>query len=267
MFNTITSPFSSGRRRYIMVLLPILSFLMVYVFVYSQIAILPKGLSFNLKRAHFSFLSDGIAAIASDFPTYSIFNKALSFNRSQFNSNPTTSSLTLRRDRVIAYLVTKNRVDELSISLESLFRYYNDRFRFHVLLFHETGFNVQRAKESIGKRISNERLDLLEFHQVIGFDEFPPGFDIRDNVEQAKRENIPDSWRYPGYHHMCSFWFRKLFLQPRMASVEYYMRLDTDSMIRAPIDYDLFDFVHQTGNDEFHFFNTENTVQYTCKYV
>ena len=225
---------SSGRRYFLVTMLILcLSFIFTCVFFSNLvIEIIPFS---SIKRALSLSLSRDWEA--SDFPTF--------FESPSFSSNYSTSSL--RRDRVIAYLIDQQRIDELSRSLENLFRYYNDRFRFPVLLFHDAVFNVQQAKNTIIKKISNERVELLEFHEVIGFTDFPPGFDIGDNVEKAKRENVQDWWRYPGYNHMISFWWRKVLLQPRMATVEYYMRLDSDSTIRAPINYDLFEFVHQKG--------------------
>ena len=68
---------------------------------------------------------------------------------------------------------------------------------------------------------------------------FPP--EMPKNLEPVR--GIHSSSLYPGYHQMCAFWFRKIFLQPRMQNVSYYWRLDTDSFIISDITYDVFKFL------------------------
>lgn len=234
-----------AHRCYLSPLLLLGFFAIIFVFTISKIVPVSQRFSRLLNHNFSSTIWNGIEDANINF--LSAFSLTKLQNRPDDLSYNYSFKTSLRRDRVIAYLIHQKRIDELSLSLESLFRHYNDRFQYSILLFHETGFQVKGAKEAIGKRIGDDRSALLEFHEIIGFSQFPPGFDIGDDVEKAKRENVPDAWRYPGYHHMCSFWFRKLLLQPRMSSVEYVMRLDSDSTIRAPITYDLFDYVHLKG--------------------
>lgn len=52
---------------------------------------------------------------------------------------------------------------------------------------------------------------------------------------------------YVGYHHMCRFFADQIFKHPRIRSLTYYMRLDTDSYILEPLCYDPIDKVHRAG--------------------
>jgi len=43
---------------------------------------------------------------------------------------------------------------------------------------------------------------------------------------------------------MCSFFATEIFSYPRLRDVTYYMRLDTDSLLTAPLCYGPFEVVH-----------------------
>ncbi|KAF9507659.1 glycosyltransferase family 15 protein [Hydnum rufescens UP504] len=72
-------------------------------------------------------------------------------------------------------------------------------------------------------------------------------------VHWSLPEGIPDnvtlvdpvqagSW--PGYHHMCAFFAANIFSHPALEGYTYYLRLDTDSFIEAPLCYDPFEVMH-----------------------
>ena len=46
---------------------------------------------------------------------------------------------------------------------------------------------------------------------------------------------------------MASWYFSEIFAHPRVAALEYYARLDTDSKVTSPIRYDLFAFMRDNG--------------------
>lgn len=48
-----------------------------------------------------------------------------------------------------------------------------------------------------------------------------------------------------GYHHMCAFFFARIFEHPRLVSTTYYMRMDTDSYILSPLCQDPFEIMHR----------------------
>ena len=50
-----------------------------------------------------------------------------------------------------------------------------------------------------------------------------------------------------GYGHMAAWYFGEIFAHPRVAGLDFYARLDTDSKITSPIRYDLFAFMRDNG--------------------
>ncbi len=46
---------------------------------------------------------------------------------------------------------------------------------------------------------------------------------------------------------MASWYFGEIFAHPRIAGLDFYARLDTDSKITSPIRYDLFAFMRNNG--------------------
>ena len=43
---------------------------------------------------------------------------------------------------------------------------------------------------------------------------------------------------------MCAFFSAPIFTEPRLQNVTYYMRLDTDSLIKEPLCYDPSEVMH-----------------------
>lgn len=143
-----------------------------------------------------------------------------------------------RSERVICFLTKRSGLDDLKRSLHFLFANFNDRFGYPVLVFHTGDLPHELLDREMAGTLNERQRALLEAHEVKDFMEFPPGYD-------QKLGPIPNPFytsRYPGYHQMCAFWFRKVFLQPRMRHVEYYWRFDTDSYLLSDVRYDVFGF-------------------------
>ena len=49
-----------------------------------------------------------------------------------------------------------------------------------------------------------------------------------------------------GYQHMSRFWTKGIFEQPLVKELQYYMRLDTDSLILSPV-FDIFEDAARRG--------------------
>lgn len=63
------------------------------------------------------------------------------------------------------------------------------------------------------------------------------------------RSQIVAGEHFPKYQRISAFWFRGVFLQSRLQSVKYIMRLDTESRLLGTIEYDLFDYMESTKID------------------
>ena len=149
----------------------------------------------------------------------------------QHNSSP--------NERVVVYLAQKGRLPHLRASLYLLFKNFIDRFKYQIVIFHSGDMTWNLLMKSLIGILNKDQIKFLELHEVKDYWEFPPGY-VKDFIPVW-----PDS--YPNYHQMCAFWFRKIFLHPRMQTVSYYWRLDTDSFLLSHIDYDLFEFLFKNN--------------------
>lgn len=61
--------------------------------------------------------------------------------------------------------------------------------------------------------------------------------------------NGPVAWGHPGfsmgYRHMCRFFSGEMYRQPSIREYDYYLRLDTDSFIHTPLNYDIFEWAKE----------------------
>ena len=61
--------------------------------------------------------------------------------------------------------------------------------------------------------------------------------------------NGPLGWGHPGftmgYRHMCRFFSGHMYTFDILKNYDYYMRLDTDSFIHTPLNYDIFEWAKE----------------------
>lgn len=78
------------------------------------------------------------------------------------------------------YLVHSERLDQLSSSLQSLFKYFNNAYGYPVVLFHEPELQPIPAMKQLSDGLSANQRCYLHWQQVVFT--FPDGFD----AEKAK---------------------------------------------------------------------------------
>lgn len=146
----------------------------------------------------------------------------------------------------IIYLTQDTPVRRLYLqtSLYLLFRSFNERFHYPVLVFHEGDF-TEDAIAAIKEGIPGGLGVLVQFQQVETTDFCTPGSATADLVE-ANRVIVPDA-RGLSYRSMCRWWI--LHAARYLAPYEFYMRLDDDSFIEEVLDYDPFQVVRAEGVD------------------
>lgn len=141
----------------------------------------------------------------------------------------------MRQKAAIVYMTrsTSRDLHDLQLSLQSLDIYFNDRFQYPVIVFHEDLTpEMQRGLESVTRsRLSFVKLE-FEFPAHLKPQEIPERILGRFNL---------------GYRHMCRFFAGQIFLHPALREYDWYWRLDTDSFLRGRVSYDVFD--HMTTND------------------
>jgi hypothetical protein len=148
----------------------------------------------------------------------------------------------------ICYLTQNNDVRRtyLKTSLYFLFKYFNDKYRYPVIIFHEGDFN-QDAQQDIILSIRSSCRDLVSFQAL-----HPDDFKVPSHIDTKKLNQIlsikpPPTpyWRNTKYRSMCRWWLMEFMKYVK--NYDYVMRLDDDSFIEEPIKEDLFKWM-QTNN-------------------
>jgi hypothetical protein len=139
------------------------------------------------------------------------------------------------------FILTQNTIERkvyLKTSLYFLFKNFNAKYKYPVIILHE-GDYTEDAKKEIIAGIRSECRNLLTFKQIDEED-----FRIPSHIDIDKMNSIIDLrvvpyWRNQKYRSMCYFWMKNFSKYTKDYS--YVMRLDDDSIIEEPIKYDLFE--------------------------
>lgn len=134
----------------------------------------------------------------------------------------------------VVILTQRKKLKLLMQCLQALQRNMLQRFPYPVVICHEGDFNgqVQKGLARICPTIHFRRVDIR-----------PP-----KHIRQLPRGNWAEYPRFGvGYRNMCRFF--SLGLYPNIRDLDYYMRLDDDSVIQTEIGYDPFLFMQENGKD------------------
>lgn len=141
-------------------------------------------------------------------------------------------------------ILTRNddiRKTYLKTSLYFLFKNFNERFQYPVLILHEGDYDALSQREIImGVRSTCKHL--VSFVALDKDD-----FTLPSHVDKNKLDNCVATqpvpyWRDVKYRMMCRWWL--VHMQKYTSGYEYIMRLDDDAYIEDPIDEDLFNWAH-----------------------
>lgn len=141
----------------------------------------------------------------------------------------------------ICYLTqnTEVRKTYLKTSLYFLFKHFNAKYKYPVIIFHEGDFDSD-AQEEIIAGIRSSCRDLVSFQAL-----HPNDFTLPAHINSTKLKQIlaikpPPTpyWRNEKYRLMCRWWLMEFMKY--VTDYEYVMRLDDDSIIEEPIKEDLF---------------------------
>jgi hypothetical protein len=116
-------------------------------------------------------------------------------------------------------------VAELKECLRSVYKYMTSCHQYSVVIFHENFSDALQADIAAASRnhVIFERVTLAA----------PADFDLSQPSPWNKRSK----W---GYMHMIRFFFKSVFDHPAVRDLDYYMRMDTDSRLTAPVTKDPF---------------------------
>jgi hypothetical protein len=139
------------------------------------------------------------------------------------------------------FILTQNTIERkvyLKTSLYFLFKNFNAKYKYPVIILHE-GDYTEDAKKEIIAGIRSECRNLLTFQKIDDEDfRIPAHIDI-DKMNSIIDLRVVPYWRNQKYRSMCYFWMKNFSKYTKDYS--YVMRLDDDSIIEEPIKYDLFE--------------------------
>ena len=141
---------------------------------------------------------------------------------------------------VIVYLTqnTEVRKTYLKTSLYFLFRNFNDRFRYPVMIMHEGDYD-EKSQDEVLMGIRGDCRSLVRFRKMKSTDfKIPTDIVDKDRLNKVLSVNPVPYWRSDKYRLMCRWWMRNVYNYTK--DYKYLMRLDDDSIIEEPIDRDLF---------------------------
>jgi len=147
----------------------------------------------------------------------------------------------------IYYLIHRPAMRTLRQSIRSLQRNFNRRYRYPIVVFVEPELDNKPDRRSIADMVlaDGESTPTSIYVQVVRFR-------IPDYVNASQVPLLAGFGalkRTIGYRHMCRFHAGSVYDQPivRSPGLEYGWRLDDDSLIRRPIDYDVFRVMQDGG--------------------
>ena len=133
-----------------------------------------------------------------------------------------------RPKAAVYYLVQPSRIHSVRDSLKALDTYFNNRFQYPVIIFHERNFSANHRAQLKEVTTSNLYFQLIEFKI--------PDFIVQPFPKINCNASI-------GYNHMCRFHSLCVYEQPVMKQLEYTWRLDDDTFILSNINQDIFRFM------------------------
>jgi alpha 1,2-mannosyltransferase len=139
------------------------------------------------------------------------------------------------------FILTQNTIERkvyLKTSLYFLFKNFNAKYKYPVIILHEGDYN-EKVKNEIIMGVRSDYRYLVQFKQIDEDD-----FCIPSHIDIDKMNSIIDLqvvpyWRNQKYRSMCYFWLKNFYKYTK--NYDYVMRIDDDSIIEEQIVYDLFE--------------------------
>jgi hypothetical protein len=135
---------------------------------------------------------------------------------------------------------TTERKQYLKTSLYFTFKYFNEKFKYPIIILHEGDFD-SKSQSEILTSIRSPCRDCVTFRTIDKDD-----FKIPEHVDKKKMQDcvnlqVVPYWRNEKYRLMCRWWL--VHFPKYTKGYDYVMRLDDDSFIEEPIP-DLFEWMN-----------------------
>lgn len=145
----------------------------------------------------------------------------------------------MKQNAAIFILTQNNEVRKtyLKTTLYFLFRNFNSKFKYPVVILHEGDYDSKSQREIV-MGIRKECRHLISF---LALD--PEDFVLPAHIDEEKMNNCIATravpyWRNAKYRMMCRWWL--VHMHKYAKGYDYVMRIDDDSIIEETIDKDLF---------------------------
>lgn len=144
----------------------------------------------------------------------------------------------------IFYLTQNNDVrrTHLKTSLYFLFRNFNSKYKYPVLIFHEGDYDLA-SQEDVLMSVRASCRSCVNFHTLDKEDFEIPAHIDKDRLRSIIALKPVPYWRNDKYRLMCRWWVKHMHKYTQ--NYEYVMRMDDDSYIEEPIQKDLFEFMKE----------------------
>lgn len=140
------------------------------------------------------------------------------------------------------FILTQNTPERkvyLKTTLYFLFKNFNSKYRYPIIILHEGDYDNNNEKDEIVKGVREECRELVSFSKIDKKDfSIPEHIDIEKMQKSIDLQPVP-YWRNAKYRCMCNFWIKHFIKYTK--KFDYIMRLDDDSIIEEPIVNDLFE--------------------------
>jgi len=144
----------------------------------------------------------------------------------------------------IFYLTQNTEVRRvyLKTSLYFLFKNFNDKYKYPVIILHEGDYNTVSQTDIIMSIRASCR-SLVSFRALDPDDFKLPSHIDADRLTACINTKATSYWRNDKYRMMCRWWM--IHFSKYAKSYDYAMRLDDDSIIEEPIKNDLFSWMDE----------------------
>lgn len=139
------------------------------------------------------------------------------------------------------FILTQNTAERkqyLKTSLYFLFKNFNKKYNYPVIILHEGDYD-EVSKEEIVKSIRANHREFIQFKEIDKADFDIPSHIDKEKVEKSISYQPVPYWRNLKYRTMCYFWVKNFFKYTE--GYDYVMRIDDDSIIEEPLKDNLFE--------------------------
>ena len=137
-------------------------------------------------------------------------------------------------------ILTQNTIERkiyLKTSLYFLFKNFNAKYKYPVIILHDGDYDANTINE-INTSIRKNFRYLIEYKKIDDSDfEIPKTID-QDKMNRCINISPVPYWRNKNYRLMCNFWINNFIKY--CDNYDYIMRIDDDSIIEEPINTDIF---------------------------